>query len=83
MIIALEIAALLLVLLVVTTSLAHALELPGKLRLSKEAYIATVPAARWGTPDDIAHAVAFFAAPASSFVTGQRLLVDGGRHLLP
>jgi 3-oxoacyl-[acyl-carrier protein] reductase len=49
----------------------------------KDAYIATVPAARWGTPADIAQAVSFFASPHSSFITGQRLLVDGGRHLLP
>ena len=49
----------------------------------RDAYIATVPAGRWGTPDDVAHAVSFLASPASGFLTGQRLLVDGGRHLLP
>jgi 3-oxoacyl-[acyl-carrier protein] reductase len=49
----------------------------------KDAYIANVPTPRWGTPADIANAVAFFAAPESSFITGQRLVVDGGRHLLP
>jgi 3-oxoacyl-[acyl-carrier protein] reductase len=49
----------------------------------KDAYFATIPAARWGTPEDIANAVAFFASPTTSFITGQRLLVDGGRHLLP
>jgi 3-oxoacyl-[acyl-carrier protein] reductase len=34
---------------------------------------------RVGAPEDIAHAVAFLAAPDSSFVTAQILTVDGGR----
>jgi NAD(P)-dependent dehydrogenase (short-subunit alcohol dehydrogenase family) len=34
---------------------------------------------RVGTPEDIAHAVAFLAAVESSFVTAQVLTVDGGR----
>jgi 3-oxoacyl-[acyl-carrier protein] reductase len=34
---------------------------------------------RTGRPDDIANAVAFFAAPGSGFVTAQVLTVDGGR----
>jgi 3-oxoacyl-[acyl-carrier protein] reductase len=34
---------------------------------------------RVGEPDDIAHAVAFLAAPESGFITGQILTVDGGR----
>ena len=47
------------------------------------AYLATVPAGRMGAPDDVAAAVAFFASEAAGFVTGQRLVVDGGRGLLP
>lgn len=47
----------------------------------RHAYVASVPAGRFGTRDDIAHAVSFFASEAASFVTGQRLVVDGGRHL--
>jgi 3-oxoacyl-[acyl-carrier protein] reductase len=46
------------------------------------AYLATVPTGRWGTREDIANAVSFFTSPASSFVTGQRLVVDGGRALV-
>ncbi|HWK34846.1 SDR family oxidoreductase [Sphingomonas sp.] len=33
---------------------------------------------RWGRPEEITGAVLFFAAPASSYVTGQVLAVDGG-----
>jgi 3-oxoacyl-[acyl-carrier protein] reductase len=45
------------------------------------AYLASVPAGRMGAPDDIAHAVSFFASEAAAFVTGQRIVVDGGRGL--
>ena len=48
-----------------------------------DAYLATVPAGRMGTPHDIAHAVSFFVSDGAAFVTGQRLVVDGGRALLP
>jgi 3-oxoacyl-[acyl-carrier protein] reductase len=34
---------------------------------------------RLGTPEDIAHAVAFLASPESGFITAQTLTVDGGR----
>lgn len=47
----------------------------------RSAYLATVPAGRMGTPEDVAHAVSFFASEAAGFVTGQRLVVDGGRGL--
>lgn len=39
---------------------------------------AAVPVRRVGTPEDIAHAVAFFADEASGFVSGQVLYVAGG-----
>src|SRR4051794_19962120 len=47
----------------------------------RRAYLASVPAGRMGRPDDVAHAVSFFASNAAGFVTGQRLVVDGGRAL--
>jgi gluconate 5-dehydrogenase len=37
-----------------------------------------VPAGRWGEPDELAGAVVFLASPASDFVNGQILYVDGG-----
>jgi 3-oxoacyl-[acyl-carrier protein] reductase len=40
-----------------------------------------IPAGRMGSPEDIAEAVAFFADPASGYVTGQILAVDGGMAL--
>jgi 3-oxoacyl-[acyl-carrier protein] reductase len=48
---------------------------------AKKAYLASVPAGRMGTPGDIAHAVSFLASEGAGFVTGQRILVDGGRSL--
>ena len=47
----------------------------------REAYTATVPAGRMGTAEEIAHAVSFFASDEAGFVTGQHLVVDGGRSL--
>jgi 3-oxoacyl-[acyl-carrier protein] reductase len=48
---------------------------------TQRAYRSSVPAGRLGTREDIANAVSFFASPAAGFVTGQRLVVDGGRGL--
>lgn len=39
---------------------------------------ARVPLARWGRPEEIAHAAVFLAAPAGSYVNGHVLVVDGG-----
>lgn len=36
------------------------------------------PAKRWGTIDDLAGAAVFLASPASDFVTGTAIPVDGG-----
>jgi 3-oxoacyl-[acyl-carrier protein] reductase len=46
-----------------------------------DAYLASVPAGRMGTPEDIAHAVSFLASERAGFITGQRIVVDGGRAL--
>ncbi len=39
---------------------------------------ARTPARRWGDPQELAGAAVFLASPASDFVTGQVLFVDGG-----
>ena len=36
------------------------------------------PLGRLGTPEDVAHAVAFLASDKASFLTGQILAADGG-----
>lgn len=40
--------------------------------------IAKTPAARWGTPEDLAGPAVFLASDASNFVNGHVLYVDGG-----
>lgn len=47
-----------------------------------EKAIAETPMQRLGEPDDIAHAVLYFASDMSRFVTGQTLIVNGGRWMI-
>ncbi|WP_141012576.1 SDR family oxidoreductase [Nocardioides sambongensis] len=44
----------------------------------KKAAAAQIPVARTGRPDDIAHAVSFFASEGAGYVSGQVLYVAGG-----
>ena len=44
----------------------------------KDASLKAIPLGRWGTPEDVAYAVAFLAAPQAGYITGQVLSVDGG-----
>lgn len=37
-----------------------------------------IPLGRFGDPDEMAAAVAYFASPEASYITGQTLLLDGG-----
>lgn len=48
-------------------------------QLAKDAYLATIPAGRWGTPTDVGNAALFYSSDEASFVTGQTLCVNGGR----
>ena len=40
-----------------------------------------VPLKRWGTPREVADAVAFLVAPGAGFITGEILTIDGGSWL--
>src|SRR5262249_18409416 len=43
-----------------------------------ERILRRTPAGRWGVPEDLAGIAVFLAAPASDFVTGAAIPVDGG-----
>ncbi|STX52694.1 Acetoacetyl-CoA reductase [Legionella busanensis] len=43
--------------------------------------IANIPVGRLGKPSEIAEAVAFFASPDSSFITGANLDINGGQYM--
>ena len=47
----------------------------------RTAYLGEVPMGRFGTAEEIAAAVSFFASEEAGYVTGQRVVVDGGRAL--
>ena len=40
-----------------------------------------VPLGRWGTPEDVADAVAFLVSPHAGYITGEILTLDGGAWL--
>jgi 3-oxoacyl-[acyl-carrier protein] reductase len=50
-------------------------DLPAEL---KEASLKGIPLGRWGTPQEIAYAVAFLASDEAAYITGHVLSVDGG-----
>jgi len=53
-------------------------ELPDSAR---DVMLARIPLARLGTPEDVAHAVAYLASPGASYVTGATLHVNGGMYM--
>ena len=46
-----------------------------------EEMLASIPLGRMAEPEEIAHAVSFFASPGAGYVTGEYLLVTGGRTM--
>jgi len=40
--------------------------------------LSNIPLGRWGVPDDLTGATVFLASPASDYITGQIIFVDGG-----
>jgi NAD(P)-dependent dehydrogenase (short-subunit alcohol dehydrogenase family) len=49
----------------------------------EDVLIGRVPMGRWGTADEIAQGALFLASDASSFMTGQSLILDGGLSANP
>lgn len=47
----------------------------------REGFISRIPLGRIGTPEDIAELCSFLASDASSYITGQTIIADGGGSL--
>jgi len=47
----------------------------------KAALLQQIPLGRLGTPEEIAHAVAFLASPLAGYITGTELHVNGGMYM--
>jgi 3-oxoacyl-[acyl-carrier protein] reductase len=47
----------------------------------QQALLSQIPLGHLGRPEDIAHAVAYLAAPQAAYVTGQELHVNGGMYM--
>ena len=48
----------------------------------KEKILQETPLKRQGTPEEVANAILFLASDMASFITGQNIVVDGGRKSL-
>ena len=49
---------------------------------AREALLGKIPLGRLGSPEDIAHAVAFLVGPGGGYVTGTTLHVNGGMYMV-
>ncbi len=43
-----------------------------------QAFLSNIPLGRWGQPEELGGAIVFLCSPASSFMTGTTLTIDGG-----
>ncbi len=60
----------------ITTDMTEALT-----EAQRKALLADIPLGRLGSPEDIAHAVAFLASEEAGFITGETLNVNGGMYM--
>ena len=49
---------------------------------TREEMLAQIPLRRFGTPEEVAHAVAFLASDAAAYLTGQVIHVNGGMIMI-
>jgi 3-oxoacyl-[acyl-carrier protein] reductase len=49
---------------------------------NRKALASQVPLGRLGSPEDVAHAVAFLASPHAGYITGETLHVNGGMYMI-
>ena len=47
----------------------------------KQEMMKAIPLSRFGTAQDVANAVFFFASPESGYITGQVIHVNGGMYM--
>ena len=48
---------------------------------ARTALLASIPLGRLGTPEEVAHAVAFLASPLAAYITGSEVHVNGGMFM--
>jgi 3-oxoacyl-[acyl-carrier protein] reductase len=53
----------------------------GLAEAQKASLLASIPLGRLGTPEEVAHAVAFLCSPLAGYITGAELHVNGGMHM--
>lgn len=65
--------------LIETEAVRPALDLESPEKMQER--LKTIPLGRVGQPEDVAYTAVFLASPASNFITGQTIVVDGGAQV--